>query len=125
MQKIKCRFHRELDREPTEDERLQNANNRTSIKRLAITAFMVTIIGLVYLMAQPVSFTGEIVLSGGVGGNIISNTTLSNYSESFNNTNSYTDINATIDNMNGEIRINGNYEMPMYAFYKMSNYFME
>lgn len=123
--KIKNRFHRELDREPTESERRQTAKNRGSSQNLVMIAFMIIIVGFMYLMAQPMSFTGEIVLSGGVDGNIISDTTLSNYSDSLNTTDLYTNFNATIDKMDGEIRMSGSYEMPMYAYYGFLSYLEE
>ena len=123
--KIKNRFHREVDRVPSETEILRKVDRQGQNSSIAICAAVVVFLGIVLMLIQPVSFTGEIVVSGGIAGDVMSNTTLSNYSESFETTNAHTNVNATIDNMDGEIRISGNYEMPIYAYYKFLAYLEE
>lgn len=120
--KMKERFHREVDRVPSEPERLRKLDRQGQNSSVAICAVVAVFLGIVLMLIQPVSFTGEIVVSGDIAGDVLSNTTLSNYSESFNMTDTHTDFNATIDNMSGEIKISGSYEMPMYAYYKFMSY---
>ena len=89
---------------------------------MAIGAFVAILLAIMFMMSQPMIFTGEIVVSGDIAGNILSNTTLSNYSESLDAMGAQTDINATIDNIDGEIKISGSYEIPMYAYYKFLSF---
>ena len=116
LKAIKARWIKELNHEPSEDERLYN--RKTSVYMMLAFAVLLTalIAGYTYMQAQPVSFEGDITISGGIAGDPII-TALMNSSEHLEQFN----ITSGPSNMNGSIHLHGTYQMPMSAFMAMNS----
>ena len=113
---IKARWVKELEHQPSEDERLYN--RKTSVYMTLGFAVLLTalIAGYAYIQAQPVSFEGDITISGGITGDPIIPALMnsSEHLEQFN-------LTSGPSNVNGSIHLHGTYQMPMSAFMKLNS----
>ena len=116
LKAIKARWVKELEHEPSEDERLYS--RKTNIYMMLGFMVLITacIAGYAYIQAQPVSFEGDITISGGIAGDPII-TALMNSSEHLEEFN----LTSGPSNVNGSIHLHGTYQMPMSAFMTMNS----
>ena len=113
---IKTRWVKELEHQPSEDERLYN--RKTSVYMMLGFAVLLTalIVAYAHIQAQPVSFEGDITISGGIAGDPIF-TALMNSSEHLEQFN----LTSGPSNVNGSIHLHGTYQMPMSAFMEINS----
>ena len=117
---IKNRWVKELERTPSEEERLCNRKNSVYMTLGFVVLFTALIAGYAYIQAQPVSFEGDIIISGGIDGDPIITTLMnsSDHLEQFN-------ITSGPSSVNGSIHLHGTYQMPLSAFMAMNSKFSE
>ena len=109
-----------LKHKPSENERLLTRQTDRYIIFGFIAIILVAITGYSYIQAQPVSFEGDVTISGGIAGDPVI-TALMNNSEIIEQFN----ITGGASSVNGSIHLHGTYQMPMIAFMKISAEYLE